>query len=146
MSTTRSPTLPARVGPAGTTAVIGNGSHISVSAPGLTPSVTSVGGERLAVAPNLDAFAATIRSGRDPAESLETFDRAGAMSETLYLGLRTREGVDDMAFRARFGCGVAVAFPEALRRAGERLALVDGHWRFDRAGWLLYDHLITPFL
>lgn len=103
-------------------------------------------GERLAIPPDLERYAAELRSGREPSVSLECFDRSGAMAETLYLGLRTADGVADTAFRERFGCSVAEAFPVALRQAGARLTLIDGRWRFDRAGWLLYDHLITPFL
>ena len=68
------------------------------------------------------------------------------MAETLYLGLRTESGVAEADFRNRFGAGVAEAFPVAVARAGERLRMADGSWRLDLAGWLLYDHLITPFL
>ena len=104
-------------------------------------------GERRAVPADLQRFAAEIEAGREPSASLELLDRRGAMAETLYLGLRTAAGVDEAAFCARFGCGVAAAFPAAVRRCGERLTLHgDGRWRFDLAGWLLFDHLITPFL
>jgi oxygen-independent coproporphyrinogen-3 oxidase len=41
---------------------------------------------------------------------------------------------------------VAEAFPKAIERAGRHLRLKDGNWAFDLDGWLLYDHLITPFL
>ena len=54
--------------------------------------------------------------------------------------------MEEAAFRERFGAGVAEAFPEGVRRAGERLSLRDGRWRFDLDGWLLFDHLIIPFL
>lgn len=103
-------------------------------------------GERLAVAPDLDRYARCLDRGEDPAHSLETFDRRGAMAETLYLGLRTAAGVDDERFRQRFGLGVAEAFPEAVEKAGRHLRLRAGSWSFDLDGWLLYDHLITPFL
>ena len=81
-------------------------------------------------------------TGQEPAERIEGFDRAGAMSETLYLGLRTRAGVDDAAFRTRFGCGVAEAFPQAVAQLQPWLALEAGSWRLTVAGWLLYDRLI----
>ncbi|NIQ92852.1 MAG: hypothetical protein GWO11_00550, partial [Desulfuromonadales bacterium] len=45
-----------------------------------------------------------------------------------------------------FGCGVAEAFPEAVRRCSGRLRLVDGRWQFSTADWLLFDTLILPFL
>jgi oxygen-independent coproporphyrinogen-3 oxidase len=103
-------------------------------------------GERRAVPADLGSFQARLARGEDPTETLERFDRRGAMAEVLYLGLRTAAGVDEAAFRGRFGAGVAEAFPEAVRRAGARLALSAGRWRFDLEGWLLYDHLIAPFL
>jgi oxygen-independent coproporphyrinogen-3 oxidase len=103
-------------------------------------------GERRAAAPDLERYRRLVEEGAEATELLERFDRRGAMAETLYLGLRTAGGVEEAAFCARFGTGVAEAFPEGVRRAGERLALRDGRWRFDLDGWLLYDHLITPFL
>jgi oxygen-independent coproporphyrinogen-3 oxidase len=103
-------------------------------------------GARLAVPADLERYARLLASGKDPAEVLETFDRRGAMAETLYLGLRTAAGVDDDRFRQRFGLGVAEAFPAAIEKAGRHLRLRAGKWAFDLDGWLLYDHLITPFL
>lgn len=103
-------------------------------------------GERSAVLPDVRRYAELLEAERDPAQVLETFDRRGAMAETLYLGLRTSAGVAEAAFRERFGAGVAEAFPGAVRRAGKRLRLEAGSWRFDLSGWLLYDHLIASFL
>ena len=103
-------------------------------------------GERWAVAPDLQQFTSRLVSGEEPAECLERFDRKGAMAETLYLGLRTADGVNDLEFRDRFGCGVAEAFPEAVQCWGERLSFSHGVWRTDVHGWLLFDHLISAFL
>lgn len=103
-------------------------------------------GSRLAVPPDLDRYARLLAADIDPAEHLETFDRRGAMAETLYLGLRTATGVNDDRFRQRFGLGVAEAFPAAKEKAGRHLRMQDENWSFDVDGWLLYDHLITPFL
>jgi oxygen-independent coproporphyrinogen-3 oxidase len=103
-------------------------------------------GERWAVATDLPGYAAALRNRCEPAACLEGFDRLGAMSETLYLGLRTRAGVDDAEFRARFGCGVAEAFPQAVVQLRPWLVLEEGHWRLTLAGWLLYDRLIQAFL
>jgi oxygen-independent coproporphyrinogen-3 oxidase len=103
-------------------------------------------GERRAVPADLAPYTAALSRGEDPAETLETFDRRGAMAETLYLGLRTAEGIDEGEFRRRFNAGVEETFPEAVRRAGDRLVLRDGRWRMDLEGWLLFDHIITAFL
>jgi oxygen-independent coproporphyrinogen-3 oxidase len=103
-------------------------------------------GERSSVPPDLDRYAAAVAAGEDPAEILEEFDRRGARAETMYLGLRTAEGVAEGEFRDRFGSGVAEAWPAAVRRSGQRLRQEHGYWRLDLEGWLLYDHLISAFL
>jgi oxygen-independent coproporphyrinogen III oxidase len=103
-------------------------------------------GERFAAPSDLAAYQELVAAGRDPNELLESFDRRGAMAETLYLGLRTAAGVDDEDFRSRFGLGVAEAFPQALQRAGSHLGRRDSCWRLDVGGWLLYDYFIAAFL
>lgn len=103
-------------------------------------------GERWAVPPDLDVYAAKLCAGHEPAALLESFERSGAMSETLYLGLRTRSGVEDAAFRASFGCGVAEAFPTAVERLRPWLVFEAGRWRMTVTGWLIYDRLIQEFL
>lgn len=103
-------------------------------------------GSRWSVPPDLQAYAERLDSGLDPAEELEEFDQRGAMAETLYLGLRTAEGVSEAEFCARFGLGVGEAFTAAVAQTGKYLTLRDGRWRLSPAGWLLFDHLITPFL
>jgi oxygen-independent coproporphyrinogen-3 oxidase len=103
-------------------------------------------GRRLAVPGDLAAYGQTLGAGRDPLVELEGFDRAGAMSETLYLGLRTAEGVDDRDFTTRFGESLAEVFAPAIARAGSHLRHKDGRWTLDLSGWLIFDHLILPFL
>jgi oxygen-independent coproporphyrinogen-3 oxidase len=103
-------------------------------------------GERRSIAPDLKRYRRMLEFGQDPAALVESFDRRGAMSETLYLGLRTAEGVSEESFTRRFGEGVADAFPEAAARCGRHLVLTDGRWRMELNGWLIYDHLIAAFL
>jgi oxygen-independent coproporphyrinogen-3 oxidase len=103
-------------------------------------------GERRAVAPDLERYRRLLDLGRDPEAFVESFDHRGAMAETLYLGLRTAEGVGEEAFVQRFGQGVADAFPEAVARCEPHLVLDGGRWRLDLNGWLIYDHLIEAFL
>lgn len=103
-------------------------------------------GERLAVPPDLAAYRAALAGCQEPAHPIESFDRRGAMSETLYLALRTAQGVDDAAFAARFGCSVDAAFPAAISRLGSYLQREAGQWRLSLDGWLLYDRLIQEFL
>lgn len=103
-------------------------------------------GRRLSIPGDLDAYGQTLGAGRDPLVELECFDRPGAMSETLYLGLRTAEGIDDRAFAARFDESLADRFAPAIARAGSHLLHKDGRWTLDLSGWLIFDHLILPFL
>ncbi len=103
-------------------------------------------GERWAVPSDLVAFAATMRSEESPRRIVEAFDRQGAMSESVYLALRTVDGVDFSTFSTQFGMTpeeVFAALPEA-----DRAPLRDGvsRWRMTPEQWLLYDHLILPFL
>jgi oxygen-independent coproporphyrinogen-3 oxidase len=103
-------------------------------------------GERWAVPADLGNYAATLQRHQEPAECLERFDRAGAMSETLYLGLRTRAGVSAASFHETFGCTLTEAYPAAVGRLTPWLVREEGRWRLSVAGWLLYDRLIQEFL
>ena len=103
-------------------------------------------GRRLAVPGDLAAYRLALEMGRDPLLELECFDRIGAMAETLYLGLRTAEGVDDQDFTARFGESLGEHFAPAIARAGSHLRHENNRWTCDLSGWLIFDHLILPFL
>ncbi|PNU18709.1 hypothetical protein C2E25_16160 [Geothermobacter hydrogeniphilus] len=103
-------------------------------------------GRRLAIPPDLDGYRSMLKTGIDPMQSLENFDRRGAMAETAYLGLRTAAGVDATAFRERFGCSFDNVFSAPLKRLAGQLAVRDGCWRFGWWQWLIYDRLIREFL
>jgi oxygen-independent coproporphyrinogen-3 oxidase len=102
-------------------------------------------GSRLAIPNDLISYQADLKAGRDPARLIETFDRQAAMIETLYLGLRTSDGVEDARFVHTFGCRIEDAFEQAIRRCRPQLQKVDNSWRFDLDGWLLFDSLILNF-
>ena len=68
------------------------------------------------------------------------------MAETLYLSLRTADGLSRQAFQQQFGSDPEEVFPQAFAKLDSRLRLVDNHWRFDLDAWLLYDHLVSNFL
>lgn len=103
-------------------------------------------GRRLAVPGDLTAYRQALANGHDPLLELECFDRDRAMAETLYLGLRTAEGINDRDFSMRYGVSVANHFAPAITQAGNHLRHENGRWTFDLSGWLLFDHLILPFL
>ncbi|PKN12262.1 MAG: hypothetical protein CVU69_08725 [Deltaproteobacteria bacterium HGW-Deltaproteobacteria-4] len=103
-------------------------------------------GERLSVPHDLELYRKKLAGGETTAISIEVCDQQLAMAETLYLGLRTAEGVSDMRFSQQFNRNIVEVFPNAIARCGDRLHHADGRWYFDLNGWLLYDHLITNFL
>jgi oxygen-independent coproporphyrinogen-3 oxidase len=103
-------------------------------------------GERLSVPADLELYRQHLANGEATTVSLEVCDQQLAMAETLYLGLRTAEGVSDAHFSRRFGRSIAEVFPTAITRCGERLKHERGRWSLDLDGWLLYDHLIANFL
>ncbi len=105
-----------------------------------------VWGARLAVPPDLDHYRRQLQQQRDPATELERFDRRGAMAETLYLGLRTRQGVTEADFYNRFGEDLKSAFGTALEQTSKHLKYRQDTWQLDPEGWLIFDHLILPFL
>lgn len=104
------------------------------------------GRERREVPADLDRFQRELAAGRDPSRLLERLSDREARAETAYLGLRTARGVDDRQFAAEFGCSFAAAFPAPLQKLGDRLQLEQGRWHLGWRDWLLYDHLISPFL
>lgn len=103
-------------------------------------------GERRFVPPGLERYRNCLMQRQDPSEQLETFDRGGAMSESLYLMLRTSDGVDCVKFAETFGERPEQAFPEAFSQLSEHLQQSNDHWFFTPESWLLYDHLISHFL
>ena len=103
-------------------------------------------GERWHVPPDLPAYRRKLQNGQNAYGLLESFDRQAAMAETVYLTLRTADGLSRKRFRQQFGSFPEELFPDAFRCQAERLKLLDDSWRFDLQGWLLYDHLISAFL
>lgn len=103
-------------------------------------------GERWYVPADLSLYRQRLTANEPVLEQLEKFDRRAAMAETLYLALRTRDGLSRQDFAERFKVFPEQEFPAAFSRLAERLRLESGRWRFDLQGWLLYDHLVSEFL
>ncbi len=103
-------------------------------------------GERRVVANELETYERRVTRGERPDVRLESFDRRQAMAETIYLGLRTAEGVSERLLCERFDSGLVKAYPAAVRRCGDMLVCDAGRWHFTVEGWLVYDHLISGFL
>jgi oxygen-independent coproporphyrinogen-3 oxidase len=59
-------------------------------------------------------YIAALERDNAPVAEVEAIDRRLEMRETMMLGLRLAEGVDDARFRARFGVGLEAVFGEEL--------------------------------
>ncbi len=103
-------------------------------------------GERWATGMSLQSYYAQLEQAKMPMEQIESFDRQTAMSEHIYLALRTAEGLSRNRFKELFGTFPEQEFADAFRRNSGRIQKNGDSWRFDTQGWLLYDHLISAFL
>jgi len=103
-------------------------------------------GSRWQIPNDLEHYQEALRNSTDPAQCLETFTRDSAMRETVYLALRTHDGINETDFLQRFGLSLEAAFPEAVRQNFQWLTQHNGNWSFTVPGWLLFDRLIMPFL
>jgi oxygen-independent coproporphyrinogen-3 oxidase len=103
-------------------------------------------GSRWEIPTDLEAYRQALHDGQEPMRCLETFDEQSALSETLYLALRTRQGITDAELLQHFGCRLQDAFPEAVAASTQWLVNDHGRWSLTPSGWLLFDRLILPFL
>lgn len=103
-------------------------------------------GERRVVPPDLVRYRNCLERQQDPSEQVETFGRKEAMAETLYLALRTSDGIDSRSFAELYGEAPDCAFPRAFALLSEHLQQNGDRWSFRPESWLLYDHLISHFL
>jgi oxygen-independent coproporphyrinogen-3 oxidase len=103
-------------------------------------------GSRREVPADLASYRQALDDGQEPTKHLETFDRETALRETIYLALRTRNGITDKDLQQRFGTTLQETFPEAIVASTEWLINNNGRWSLTPSGWLLFDRLILPFL
>jgi oxygen-independent coproporphyrinogen-3 oxidase len=95
---------------------------------GLGPSAASlIGGERRRNLRDLGLYASCLARGEDPVEERERLEPERSARETLMLALRTRRGVDPIAFERHTG----FALDALMGEAGDRL--FDGGW-LERTG------------
>jgi len=107
---------------------------------------SKVFGMRTSITTDLDRYRQQLQSDHNPTDLEEEFNQLQAMSETLYLSLRTSDGINRNDFEQRFGISLEAAFPQALESLNSQLRLNDNRYSFTVEGWLLYDHLISHFL
>ncbi|MEW6425340.1 MAG: radical SAM family heme chaperone HemW [Bacillota bacterium] len=65
---------------------------------------------------SLARYVARLEAGELPVAAQEDLTRQTLMTETVFLGLRLREGLDLSAFTGRFGQTVQEVFPEQINR------------------------------
>ena len=105
-------------------------------------------GHRWANVRHPQEYVAALEHGNAPVGEVETIDRQMEMGETMMLGLRLAEGVDDARFRASFGVGLETTFGRELAQL-QNLGLLE--WNGDLArltarGRLLGNQVFARFV
>jgi oxygen-independent coproporphyrinogen-3 oxidase len=103
-------------------------------------------GRRVHVPAQLERYREQLDGGGNPEELLERHDKAQAMSEYVYLALRTSDGVDFADFRRHFAVEFMDVFATAVAQLGEYAEKTASELRLKLSGWLIYDHLVSNFL
>jgi len=103
-------------------------------------------GERRHVPADLDRYLHMLKAGSEPSELLESFGRLAAMKETVYLALRTSDGIDLNAFEQRFESSLESVFTLTLDRLQGTLIRSPERVTLPAQHWLICDYLISSFL
>lgn len=103
-------------------------------------------GSRWGVAADIAGYQQALDNNQQPMTCIETFDAASALRETVYLALRTQQGISDAELRRRFACSLQETFPQAIAANAQWLVHENDRWFLTPAGWLLFDRLILAFL
>ncbi len=106
------------------------------------------GGRRWTNVRHPEEYIRRLAAGESAAEEVEEIPRRLEMGETMMMGLRLIEGVEDARFRARFGRGLAEVFGAELARLAQQGLL---EWDGERArltprGRLLGNRVFAEFL
>lgn len=105
-------------------------------------------GRRFSNEPILTNYIEAICKGGLPVCWQEEIGPQTQISETIFLALRLKEGLDTEEFRKRFGVGIDQLYQEKIRRL-EGLGLVeraDGRLRLTRRGQLLGNVVFSEFV
>jgi oxygen-independent coproporphyrinogen-3 oxidase len=111
---------------------------------GLGPAAHSFDGRRRSWnVRSVDAYLGELAAGRLPVEASETLTPDQLRMETLFLGFRTKRGVNLGDFRRRFGRNLLVEKGKILKRLGEEglVEFRDGSIRPTPAGLAVADSL-----
>jgi oxygen-independent coproporphyrinogen-3 oxidase len=106
------------------------------------------GGERFWNTAAWDEYFKAIAAGEMPTRVDEDRDDAGKLLEDVYLGLRTREGVDFAAMKSRHGVDLLATRANAVKDLVEEglAALENGSLRLTLKGWAVTDAVVTALV
>jgi oxygen-independent coproporphyrinogen-3 oxidase len=116
---------------------------------GLGPAAHScLRGERFYNTSSLEEYRATLSSGKLPVAGREKLSLPLMMSETVFLALRIREGLDLEKFRARFGKNIEEVFGDQILKLKEAglLEVCSGHLRLTPRGLPLANLVFQEFV
>ncbi len=97
---------------------------------------------------DIHTYISLLNQDRRPMAGKETLSRDQQMIETIYLGLRTTDGIDLTGFEDRFRIGFAEMFAELIEdfTRGRFLTVLQGRCRLTRKGMLMLDSIAGMFV
>ena len=97
---------------------------------------------------DLSAYIRRMEAGQSPVGDTETLTRDQLMMETIYLGLRTGDGIDLIRFETRFGDSFREMFSSLLQSLLEEklLTLTDARCALTERGMCFHDHITARFV
>lgn len=108
----------------------------------------SFGGRRYWLERGLAEYGHKVAQGQLPIAGSEQLHMDQQMDETMMLGLRLTQGVDEIAFHERFGCAVTDAYGEVIARltAWGLIIRQHNHLRLTARGLMLGNRVAAEFL
>ncbi|MFP4105000.1 MAG: radical SAM family heme chaperone HemW [Phycisphaerae bacterium] len=105
-----------------------------------------VHGVRRTNLPDLNAWAAALRAGREPAAETEKLPPRLSAAETLMLGLRLRRGVNRREFAGRFGRDPVEMFPRSFDKFRDHLCLDATSIRLRESALFVADTILAEII
>jgi oxygen-independent coproporphyrinogen-3 oxidase len=105
-------------------------------------------GERRWNVSDVSGYMARLESGQSPVDDMEILTPEQLMVETIYLGLRTGDGIDLAGFEERFAVpfqGLFTSLVSLLEDEG-LIAMADGRCALTRRGMRFHDFITARFV
>jgi len=105
-------------------------------------------GVRSSNASLIEEYIALVQNGEKPTASSECLSERGSMGETMFLGLRMKQGVSIGAFEIRYGVSPLTVFDEEINRlCKQELIRIEGDFiKLTSAGLLLANIVFEEFV